>query len=443
MDILRKLRIGHRLYLGFTVILLLFIALSFFTISKINFIYNVTSQLHAHPFIVTQAISDIDDNINYAIAAIREMISQKNLKGIEDRIKLFDGYTDKIYGDIDVLSSQFLGDKVMIKKLREQIDIWMETNQKIFSLMYSDNFVEADKVMDNILETNIKNVSDSQLYIRLFAKDKAGKFLLESEETKSHTINILYLLLFLFSVIAIVGASFLIRSFTVPIKALHKAVVAFCSSNGKDDIEIDIEGNDEIVHLITKYKQLTKKIHNLLEDLAQEKDKIKASLREKELLLAEIHHRVKNNMAVIVAILSMQKNLITDEKQIAIFNESEMRIRSMALIHEKLYMSKDFAKVDFKEYISNLLAGLFDTYKNLNENIHFTVDVKDVLLGIDMAVPCGLLINELLSNAIKYAFPNGKGGEIFVGMRKVSETDIELVVISLIKPTQIAPNYSQ
>ncbi|MDZ7261537.1 MAG: ATP-binding protein, partial [candidate division KSB1 bacterium] len=146
----------------------------------------------------------------------------------------------------------------------------------------------------------------------------------------------------------------------------------------------------------------------------QAEDQIKASLKEKELLLKEIHHRVKNNLQVISSLLNLQAGYIKDTQALELFQESQNRIKSMALIHEKLYRSQNLAKIDFKEYIHNLTNYLFRSYRAFSNNIVPKIKVDNIYLGIDTAIPCGLIINELVSNAMKHAFPAGKTGKIWI-----------------------------
>jgi PAS domain S-box-containing protein len=148
-------------------------------------------------------------------------------------------------------------------------------------------------------------------------------------------------------------------------------------------------------------------------------EKTKESLREKELLLSEIHHRVKNNMQIISSLLNFQARAIQDSRYIEMFNESQNRIRSMALIHEKLYRSEDFANVDFNSYVKGLTDALFRFYRINPANVVLKTVIEDISLGIDTAIPCGLIINELISNALKHAFPDGRKGNIEVAIRKV------------------------
>jgi PAS domain S-box-containing protein len=134
-------------------------------------------------------------------------------------------------------------------------------------------------------------------------------------------------------------------------------------------------------------------------------EQIRVSLKEKEVLLQEIHHRVKNNLQVISSLLSLQSQRIQDASLLEMFHESQNRVRSMALIHEKLYRSPDLAQINFGEYIRELVSFLFRSYSASTRRISLKVQVDDVPLGIDSAVPCGLLLNELISNALKHAFP--------------------------------------
>ena len=171
-------------------------------------------------------------------------------------------------------------------------------------------------------------------------------------------------------------------------------------------------------------------IRSTLQDITERKraeEQIKASLKEKEILLKEIHHRVKNNMQVIISLLRLQGRYIKDEKYVEIFRECQNRIKSMVLVHEKLYKSENLASIDFGRYIKDLASTLFRTYK-FTSKIALLIDVEDVSLSIDSAIPCGLIINELVSNSLKYAFPESKEGEIKITLRSTNENEVELIV---------------
>lgn len=156
----------------------------------------------------------------------------------------------------------------------------------------------------------------------------------------------------------------------------------------------------------------------LIQDVTERRvgeERIRLSLKEKEVLLKEVHHRVKNNLQIVSSLLNLQSKYIKDSEALEMFKESRNRIRSMTLIHEKLYRSKDLANLDVAEYIQNLSANLFRSYNSGRVSLKTHVD--DILLGIDTAIPCGLIINELVSNSLKHAFPD-KQGEILVNLHR-------------------------
>jgi len=156
-------------------------------------------------------------------------------------------------------------------------------------------------------------------------------------------------------------------------------------------------------------------------------DQIKASLQEKVVLLKEIHHRVKNNLQIISSLLNLQSNYIDDPQTLEILQSGQNRVASMALIHEQLYQSEDFAKIDFAEYIQNLAYNLFSSYENSESAISFQMNILDVYLGIDEAIPCGLIINELIFNSLEYAFPKGKKGRIRIDFNSDNDKHYTLI----------------
>ncbi len=155
---------------------------------------------------------------------------------------------------------------------------------------------------------------------------------------------------------------------------------------------------------------------------------LRTSLTEKEVLLREIHHRVKNNLQIIASLLNLQSNSIDDPLTLAQFQDSQNRVRSMALIHERLYRSDNLAQIDFGTYLRDLASSLVQTYRGQAQSIQLKVEFDTILLDIDRAIPCGLLVNELVSNALKHAFPNERSGMIGVEMRSVGESCYQLAV---------------
>lgn len=146
-------------------------------------------------------------------------------------------------------------------------------------------------------------------------------------------------------------------------------------------------------------------------------DKLLNSLKDKEVLLKEVHHRVKNNLQVISSILSLQSSYVKDKKTLGILQESQNRIKSMSFIHESLYQNEDFTSIKISEYISTLTQNLLYSYRMKGEKVELETEFDDVFLNIDQAIPCGLIINELVSNALKYAFKDKEKGIIKIEVK--------------------------
>ena len=163
-------------------------------------------------------------------------------------------------------------------------------------------------------------------------------------------------------------------------------------------------------------------------DRKQMTEEIKASLREKEILLKEIHHRVKNNMQLITSLLKLQATYTREKQYAEMFRDSQNRIKAMSLIHETLYQSKDFTNIDFKSYVRKLVTGLFRYHENSLGAIDLSIDVEDVSMGLDNSITCGLIINELVSNSFKYAFPKRRVGTITIALKALDNSTLELVV---------------
>lgn len=201
------------------------------------------------------------------------------------------------------------------------------------------------------------------------------------------------------------------------------------------DIDI-LRKNGEVRHLHVFRKYILwngeRQFQVLYSDITERKqaeERIHASLREKEILLREVHHRVKNNMQVISGLLDLPAALSGNQERRKMFHDSQNRIHAMSLVHEKLYGSKDFARIDLAGYVNTLSQDLFQTYKIYPGEIDLIIQTDgDVYVDINKAIPCGLILNELISNALKHAFSGDIHGEIQIIIRGMKNTEIEIVV---------------
>lgn len=156
--------------------------------------------------------------------------------------------------------------------------------------------------------------------------------------------------------------------------------------------------------------------------------RIRASLDEKEVLLKEVHHRVKNNLQVVSSLLYLQSEQLKEDSGKSMLRESQNRVKSMALVHERLYQSEDLARINFGDYIRNLGSHLFHSYGLDPRSVTMDISVEDIYLSIEVAIPCGLIINELISNSLKHAFPEDAEGEISITMKRGEDDELQLVI---------------
>ncbi|HOT45150.1 MAG TPA: PAS domain S-box protein [Spirochaetota bacterium] len=217
---------------------------------------------------------------------------------------------------------------------------------------------------------------------------------------------------------------------------------SFLSSirESRDRLEIEfrvIHKDGTVVHMYStptsyRFRNTLLGYNAIILDITERKkaeEQIKSSLREKEVLLKEIHHRVKNNFQIIISLINLQSNNIKDAALLKMFHDSTNRIRAMALVHEKLYRSEDIAKIDFTSYLKTIAEELHGSYTTTLNSPQLNIEADDIHLGIDHAIPCGLIVNELITNALKYAFPDGgEGNAITISLRRSGTDDITLMV---------------
>jgi len=219
---------------------------------------------------------------------------------------------------------------------------------------------------------------------------------------------------------------------------VHQALVDLMESNKEYDLEFQINPIDsELPKFVSSKAELIKnnqgepiKIAGVIQDITKQYyigQDLKKSLHEKETLLHEIHHRVKNNMAVISSLLKLQSNSIEDQHVKNILKDSQSRIYAMLAVHETLHGSENLSEIDLKSYLSKIITSIFQTYSTDHRKVNLKSDIDETPISLNQAYPLGLVVNELISNSMKHAFPDERKGEICASIQK-TDNQLELVV---------------
>jgi two-component sensor histidine kinase len=207
----------------------------------------------------------------------------------------------------------------------------------------------------------------------------------------------------------------------------HKPVSKTISLPGKNGMEHPtivnkiavFSENSEFIGIIT--------INLDISDLKKTKEELKRSLEEKTILLQEVHHRVKNNLAIIIGFLTMQRILMEDEKCIEAITDAENRIHSLALVHESIYLSENIAEIDAGEHFKNLIGSILAAFAD-ESGITYKIETEDIKLDIRQAIPASLIVNEIITNSVKYAFKGRESGEIILKMKRDEDDRFNLYI---------------
>ncbi len=360
---------------------------------------------------------------------------------IEEATFIIDLSSEEIKNPLYFLELNRLNDIINnIKKNPDVLSVFiLDSRGRVITDGTPENRYYNQSMDDNFSKKSIRskvvlseiNKDMLQVSAPIIIKEKIGILLIDFslDELDMVLINLMNLLgmigVVVIAVVAAVDFS-ITSSISKPVVELRNAADAI--AKGNFEARTQVMSEDEIGELAGSFNKMARDLQRSSDENRLAEEQIKKSLKEKEVLLREIHHRVKNNMQIISSLLMLQSQYLKDKKDADIFIDSQNRIESMSLVHEKLYQTGDLARIDFKEYIEDMVSGLFQSYGVDAGNIALNINVEHILLTIDSAIPCGLIINELVTNSLKHAFPEGRDGEIKVVLRSTDENTIELLV---------------
>jgi two-component sensor histidine kinase/CheY-like chemotaxis protein len=204
-------------------------------------------------------------------------------------------------------------------------------------------------------------------------------------------------------------------------KALERAELLRRKETYSEELE------REVARRTAELRQTNERLAEEVAERQLAEERIRSSLQEKEVLLKEIHHRVKNNLQIISSLLYLQSQQIGEERTRELFMESRGRVRSMALVHEKLYQSEDLARINYRDYLSSFTRSIMQAYPQRQRTVRLDLHLDDICLPVDLAIPCSLIINELMTNALKYAFDGNAPGTLTLALRREGDA-VELEV---------------
>ena len=345
----------------------------------------------------------------------------------------------------------------------EVLDHWSEKMQLPISIQRVDDPNLAPSLMAEfsaLPEQNpylVKTTDPDIAWGHALVKDTNGEpaFIMKVEVPRlihaqgQTTLRYLLLALLALGAVALAINVFILeREVLGRISRLTESIVRI-GTTGKPTGQIPVEGNDELSRVGKAINEMLSELDHSRQEIIQARDEledtnlalkseiaerqrvqeeIEVSLEEKALLLQEIHHRVKNNLQIVSSLLYLQSLEVESPDAFAILKASESRIRSMALVHERLYQSEGLARIDFQDYTQTLIDNLASSYNAAERHIDLTADAEKVSLPIDLAIPCGLIINELVSNALKHGFPDGQEGQVDVRLHETVDRMITLSV---------------
>jgi len=362
---------------------------------------------------------------------------------------------------IDRTLHQRLANIATFSKESLSIALWQFNHdyvkEYIRSLFYYEDFVFARVISgDQIVALKVRKPHQDNTFERLHeSKDMIStEVLVTYKQKKIGTVQLVMsrarvdrlirvssaiVILMLFIVNLAVFATNYILSRWYLFKPLSKLETTVSSiANGDLDTAMEIKSQDEIGHLAASVKKMMTNLKRIttsrdsLNQEAREREKVeealKASLKEKEVLLKEIHHRVKNNMQIIQSLLNLQARKVKDPSLNQAIEDSNNRINSMALIHETLYLSGDLSQLNMDTYFNNLISALYRVYSDPEAPVEWNVVVDGIHLDLDKSIACGLIVNELVSNSMKHAFTETQGGVIHISLTQSGAGQADLSV---------------
>lgn len=504
-----NIQITRNLSMSFAILICIFCLFSIYTYYEIRTLSNLTRTIYNHPLVVSNAALYSNVSITKMHRNMKDVVLYEDTSTIEEVIRQVREEEQRVYRNLDVVKEKILGEQgqLLEQEARVLFTEWKPIREEVISHVAMGERRKAAGITVGKGAVHVALLEEKMLGLTNYARDKATKFMRESETTLArHKITLTIYMLAVFT-ICLVIALYTIKQTADSERALRESEnftrkILASSINGIYIYDLNINNN---IYINSQYTDLTGYTKNDLDgmdvneflQLFHEEDQgaiqnhmsrviggddgeiheieyrfkhkdghwlwlfskdaifernpdgtvhhfigtfsditynknienqIRNSLREKETLLRELYHRTKNNMQVIVSMINLQTLSITDKAQLVVFRETIGRIKSMALVHEKLYQTKNLSEIELGDYFLELIQLIQNSYEKVSRKIELESDLEEVFVSIEAAIPCGLIMNELVTNVFKHAFGPGQSGVINLSLKKKQNHQIEFVV---------------
>jgi two-component sensor histidine kinase/HAMP domain-containing protein len=441
-----------RLLFGFIIVLIFTGSGFYYSYTQMSRLSDFTTKMYNHPLRVTRAVLSADTNIIKIHRSMKDVALAETEAEFLSAINLVNSYEKIVYQNLDTVENWILGDEG--RRLQgETVQLfhsWKPIRDNVIQLTRSGGKKRAFAITRGEGARHVEILQLKMEELKEYASEKAKGMLKDSIKTRDSIYRSAVIIFSVLVLLSTIAGYFLSHRIKNSIDALMKGVEEFRAGNVnytikqkfKDEFSwlaqafntMAFERNQARIELIghkEHLEELVKIRTEALEEQITERNKIEvqinASLKEKETLLHEIHHRVKNNLQVIISLLALQSGKFEDDRIREILQESQNKVYAMSAIHETLYSSDSFSEINLKSYVTALTEFLVQSYDSNLGKIQLFIESDEIKLAIEQANPLGLIINELLSNSLKYAFPGGRPGEIKVELKRQGE-NLELTI---------------
>ncbi|MCG8572737.1 MAG: HAMP domain-containing protein [Spirochaetes bacterium] len=402
---IKQLKIKTRLSISYLIIFIIFILLSIFSIIQLQSLSQQAEKITRHPFTVSNAVLRINTNVIKMHRAMKDVVLVETIAEIADYRELVANLEKEVLVDFELIEQKFLGEMEIVQQALIVFLEWQFIRSQVYQLMNRGEKVRAAQITKNEGALHVVKIEKEMEKVSDFAQNKALEFRNQAVIIAKRSFITDVLLLIIAIVIGFLLSTVITQSIIAPLNKLNSGISEISKGNFSAKIEIDFD--DEIGHLSNSFNQMAENLSNITasrDELQLMQNQLQKTLKEKDILLREIHHRIKNNMALVSSFLSLQALYSENKEFKKLMDITKNRLKAMVLIHNILYKSENLSRISVREYIDALINEIKKSFLMDNKNISYIINIEDISFNMDFMLSCGIIVNELITNALKHAF---------------------------------------